>query len=139
MSVSYNNKPTIYLLLKRSRITGLIERACLAAADSYLLHKSTGKPAGVHNDLTWMRTTSRTTPMELDSVQRYPSLMEVDSTGRYGSSRSYGSQMEVDSTGRYSSSRSYGSQMEVDSTGRYGSSRSYGSQSEVEAYRGRRV
>ncbi|TVY34923.1 hypothetical protein LOCC1_G006403, partial [Lachnellula occidentalis] len=102
-----------------------LERACLAAADSYLVRKNaqSQQEPGVHNNLAWIGTTSRTTPMELDSVQRYPSLMEVDSTGRYGSSRLYGSQMEVDSTGRYGSSRSYGSQMEVDSTGRYGSSR----------------
>ncbi|KAH6717568.1 hypothetical protein BKA61DRAFT_571658 [Leptodontidium sp. MPI-SDFR-AT-0119] len=97
---------------------GSIERACLAVADSHLPSRQSYQQPGVYNDLAWMRSsTSRTTPMELDSNTYDPSRMEVDSSGRYRSSSSYPSRMEVDSSGRYRSSTSYGSPMDVDSSG----------------------
>ena len=80
-------------------IAGSIERACLAVANSYLPYRQSYQQPGIYNDLACMRSsTSRTAPMEIDSNPYYPSRMEVDSSRRYSSSRSYGSLMEVDSS-----------------------------------------
>jgi hypothetical protein len=95
-------------------IADSIERACVAAADSFLPRRSAHKLPGIHNDLSWTRsTTSRTVPMEFDPSRYYPSEMELDSSGRFTTSRSYASQMEIDSSGRYGSSNYYGLSMDT--------------------------
>ncbi|KUJ15475.1 uncharacterized protein LY89DRAFT_735582 [Mollisia scopiformis] len=97
-------------LLSLPASVGSIERACLAVADAYLPYRLSRERPGVYNDFSWLRrgSTSRTIPMEVDPTLYYPSEMEVDSSGRYRSTRSYGSLMDVDSSGRYASSQSYG-------------------------------
>jgi hypothetical protein len=110
--------PSMITLTHKSRHLGSIERACLKAANSYLPYRAGYQQAWVYNDLTWTEgSTSRTTPMEVDSGPYYLSQMEVDSTrGGHRLSRTYGSRMDVDSTGGHRSSRSYGSRMDVDSS-----------------------
>lgn len=77
-----------------------IERACLAAADYYLPHKSATRRVSIYNDLAWMsRSTSHTTPIEETPDLYCHSNIEVDSTARYTPYHSYGSLRDVDSSG----------------------------------------